>query len=537
MLKPGLMIFVTVLLSTGGCTGQTANPIQSSPQRYGGGITRLTAPAGFRLDTDRNGILSDADDSDDDWSWQGKGAFVLPNLDDDDRDGKTDCSDDSINSTSDEEDLTLVAISWKALDTADLEGLTLQLFATADSAPVKWFLRTSSGWTPVENQISLAALQGGNSRKALLGLETCAFASKDWDGFMTIRLQNENDETIQTSRVRVSPFLMIPNTEKMETLFISRDSSGKYGNSRMLFELFLPSLLSSVAVKTYNTDAWQEMWMQDTMEIGYAESPTSRMHVVLNAPRGQDRFGRTLLAPDVGYIEVAQPRGQDNPGDGWLDWFGNLEVSPSTATYPHGRIYYGADPDTGNTLHPDVVSFLEAQVLQKPIALDTGWLFIKHVDEMLTFWSSPANSGFIAIMPSPALAAQSLGEELDDYNTEIQNRISNIVDGNAEQPPLAEVFGFGPDQLKMLPLLYDEGEHGATGRWSNPVNSVVVNKTLLYGRTGLPEAANALIKKTVRERFLLPLGVEDSAYQPRLGNVHCATNSLRRPPTRPFWQR
>ncbi|NBW81966.1 hypothetical protein EBR21_09450, partial [bacterium] len=459
MLKPGLLFFVTLLVSTGGCTQRISNPFQSSPEHYSGEITRLTAPVAFRLDTDRNGILSEADDSEGEWSWQGKGALVLANLDDDDRDGKADCSDEIVNGRDDENDLTPLNVNWNASATAELEGFSLQLSASSSSAPIKWFLRTDSGWKLVENQISIAALQGGKPQSAKLGIESCAFASKDWDGFMTIRLQNPSDETIQSARIRVSPFLMIPNTEKMETLFISRDSSGKYGNNRMLFELFLPSLLSSVAVKTYNTDAWQEMWMQDTMEIGYAESPISRMHVVLNAPRGQDRFGRTLLGPDVGFVEVAEPRTQDNPGDAWLDWFGNLEVSPPTAKYPNGRIYYGANPETGETLHPDVVSFLEAQELQKPVALDTGWLFIKHVDEMLTFWPSPTNRGFVAIMPSPALAGQALGQELDDYNAGLQNRISKMIDGTAQHSSLAELFGIETAQLKMLPLLYDEGEH------------------------------------------------------------------------------
>lgn len=535
MLKLVATILMVPLLVSTGCLRSKLAESDKISKFHDAQNHRLNATPWFRVDTNRDGNLSTADDSDDDWSWQGRGAFVLPNLDDDDRDGSTDCSDDSVNTAADEKDLTPVIVGWNDADAAYLEKFKFRLSASSTSAPVKWFLRTGSEWKKMDNTFSLAELQGENTHKAMLGLEACAFASKSWDGFMNIQLEDDVGETIQSSPVRVSPFLMIPNTERMETLFIARDNTGKYGNTRMLFELFLPSLLGSVAVKTYSTDAWQEMWMQDTMEIGYAESPTSRMHVVLNAPRGQDRFGRTRLAPDVGYIEVAQPRGQNSPGDGWLDWFGNLEVSPPTAKFPNGRVYYGMNPETGDSLHPEVVSFLEAQELQKPVALDTGWLFIKHVDELLTFWPAGRNNGFVALMPSPALAGQILGQELDDYNTELQMRIRRTVDGVSEKSSVAEIFGLEAGQLKMLPLLYDAGEHGATGRWSNPVNSVVINKTLLYGRTGVPKAAHEFIKKTVRESSMLPLGVEDSAYQPRLGNVHCATNSKRNPPKRPFW--
>ncbi|NBO38397.1 hypothetical protein EBU99_07415 [bacterium] len=483
------------------------------------------------VDSNRDTRLNELDTVADDWSWQGSGALVLPNLDDDNRDGIIDCKDDEVNGANDERDLARVEIALPATTAQNPETLSVHLAATNASADIHWFLKTNTGWKKIPNDLSLRDVDLSNKKSISLGIESCQFATREWDGFMSVRVESESGAILDSARLRVSPFLMLPNTQHMETLYVSRDSSGTYGNRRMLIELPLPVLLSQVALKVYETDAWQEMWMQDTMEIGYAEAPGTRMHVVLNAPRGQDRFGLTRLAPDVGYLEVAQPRAQANPSDGWLDWFGNLEVSPATEKFPWGRIYYGKNPDTENTLHPDIVAFLEAQELQKPVSLDTGWLYIKHVDEMLTFWPK-GRSSFVAVLPSPRKAAQLLNDDLDSFNATIQERIDAVLSGSSG---LAETFGFSPEQIMTVPLLYSEGDYGAISRWSNPVNSVAVNRVLLFGRTDLPKPVISEISKTVFSLGLLPTPVEDSAYQNRLGNVHCGSNSQRSMPTRPFW--
>lgn len=487
------------------------------------------------VDSNRDGRLSEQDLTSEKWTWQGRGAFVLPNVDDDDQDGRPDCADGRVNGIADEKDLTHFSLSWSENLPTQLRSIRIKLRATSPDAPVQLFMKSTSGWQIAEGDYDLEQMIQSGQNSMQLAIESCAFASQSWDGFMNLTILDSKGDVARSVTLRASPFLMIPNTARMQSFYVSQDTSGRYGNKNMLFQLPLPLLLNGIVPKIYRTDSWEEMWMQDTMEIGYSESPTSRMHIVLVAPRGNDRFGPSLLGPDVGVLNIAEPRSQANPTDGWIDWFGNLEVSPATEKFPLGRIYYGHNPATGNALHPDVVSFLEAQELQKPVAIDSGWLFIKHVDEMLTFWPSPRRRGFVAVMPSPQKAADILKTELDETNTYVQQRLDSVREGSEDNPSIYELFGLSRDQLIFQPLMYEDGEHGAVGQWSNPVNSVSINSSILYGRTKIPDAVHASIKKTILDQRLIPVGVDDSAYQPRLGNVHCASNSMRNPSQAPFW--
>ncbi|MEY4065920.1 MAG: hypothetical protein RIR26_2128 [Pseudomonadota bacterium] len=503
-------------------------------------LNSLRQALSITTDENRNGTLDDPPAGRNSWSWSGQGALLLPNLDDDDQDGQADCKDDAVNGVRDQNDLAPVRIAFSPSAALDIEDLTLNLRFPSSSLqepPAQWFVRRNGTYERAEASVPLGDILSRTQPRVEMAMEACAFASSAWDGFAEVTIEDSNRQVVQKAVLRAAPFLMIPNTQPMEKFFVARDSSGQYGNKKMLLGLPLPLLLNLVKFHVHSTDVWQEMWMQDTMEIGYTEFPQSRMHVVLNAPRGFDTFGKTLLAPDVAYLEVAQPRDGLAEGDAWLDWFGNLEVSPPTKNYPWGRIYYGKNPESGRSLHPDVVSFLEAQELQKPVAIDTGWLFIKHVDEMLTFWPR-IGGGFVAVMPSPDEAASLTNESSDEFNSMIQRRLNGIVaTASNEGENLFDTFGIEQNQLVTLPLSYDEAEHGAAGRWSNPVNSVVVNKALLYGQTNLPLEVNDAIRQKVRRTGLWPVSVEDSAYQTRLGNVHCATNSMRTIPSGKFWER
>ena len=69
---------------------------------------------------------------------------------------------------------------------------------------------------------------------------------------------------------------------------------------------------------------------------------------------------------------------------------------------------------------------------------------------------------------------------------------------------------------------------GAVGLWSNPVNALFVNGTVICGSADMPEA----VRETCRERFLAAgaadvVFIDDGVYQHRGGNVHCATNARR----------
>ena len=69
-------------------------------------------------------------------------------------------------------------------------------------------------------------------------------------------------------------------------------------------------------------------------------------------------------------------------------------------------------------MHPGVLRFLEAQAVQwPPIIVDTSWLAIGHIDEVVSFVPARGKAGFKVLLPSPkaarvmlqALLAEGLG--------------------------------------------------------------------------------------------------------------------------------
>jgi protein-arginine deiminase len=105
------------------------------------------------------------------------------------------------------------------------------------------------------------------------------------------------------------------------------------------------------------------------------------MHVVLHGNRGRrldDLFAKKFLGRDSGVVQKGDYQGKSAQ---WIDWFGNLEVSPPVKVkgreYRNGRIYAGTQGE--RSMHPAVIRFLEAQGGQSPVLwIDTSWLVIGH---------------------------------------------------------------------------------------------------------------------------------------------------------------
>ncbi|WOI09818.1 protein-arginine deiminase family protein [Thalassospira lucentensis] len=161
--------------------------------------------------------------------------------------------------------------------------------------------------------------------------------------------------------------------------------------------------------ETVPEPAGDDRWMRDTIVSGLSSWPGN----VLNTPQTADVFMKThrwrslqnwvfrilLDLPDPLNPGVPpHPKvGVWYPAAGSADAItsansgGNIAVTPpvqKTANgivtpYRYGRIYYGH-----NRYHRVDASsrdFMAAQNMQTPIILDTDWLLVGHVDEMMTF--------------------------------------------------------------------------------------------------------------------------------------------------------
>lgn len=505
-------------------------------------------------DSNRDGKIDDNDFTDTKtWTWQ-TGPFILFNMDDDDKKGRPDWQDRIVNGPKDEEDLAKITLQLNPQFQKNIVTLT----ADPKSRPyINVFQKTTRGWVPV-------SLDGSQplpyTKQLILGVEAKQFANRNWNGLVTLQAKaKERDKTIATDSVemRVSPWLMVPNTAKVKELYVS-----DVGMANRQFVSQLRAGITPTGAKV-NVVPGGTTWKQDTMEIGYVQFPKDsklrEFNVVLNGlrPQASDFYPRSLLSNDFGWFQVGKPRRLDALNQ-WTDWFGNLEVTPPIPGYPLGRIYYG---NAGTfAFHPEVVDFLKAQEVQgPPIDLDTSWLAIRHVDEIISFIPTPSGKPLMMIV-SPEEGVNLL-KELDKkgYGNELINRglssqttvkaalnNKNLIEYNlrlqtkhlnAIQEKVKREFNLTDDQIIRIPAMFN---FGGSSLWPNMVNSVVVNGRLMVSN---PRGAIINGKDYTQEEFrrrvtpsaLKVYFLDDRYYQELRGNTHCATNTRRDGVEKPFW--
>ncbi len=530
-------------------------------------------------DTNRDGQLNDEDYvGRQRWQWQ-QGALVLFNLDDDDGNGRSDWQDRRVNGDKDAADLALVKLRL------DRRFQDMKLRMRVDDGArryVNLFQKTAQGWEYIANDgsqeikttpdIWKSAKQKNNMGEIVFGIEAKQFAHKDWNGEISIKAiasQKGNTLTADTVKFRVSPWIVRPNTAPVKSLFVSDWGRLNDRFIKQIQEIVPPTQASVKAVRR------GPLWIQDTMEIGYLQFPTLRrssvqavsddknvtsVPSVLHGNRGanKDNFSRSLLKSNFGWFNIGKPRNL-LPGDRWADWYGNLEVTPPLPGYPLGRIYYGNSGTA--TLHPEVVEFLKAQEIQgPPVDIDTSWLMIRHVDEVISFIPSKNEKPLMLVVSPEAgvnllrqLQREGHGNKAINRGlstaTTVQGALNNrrLIDHNLQiqrdriDPLISKLkreFSLNDNQIIQIPAMFS-----LTGYswWPNMVNSVAVNGHFLVADPRGPivgdrDVTQDTFRKLVSKSPLQVHFLDNDYYQELRGNVHCATNTTRTPPEKPFWK-
>jgi len=458
---------------------------------------------GILSDYNRDGVLDDQDRVASDWNWEKGGAFMMADIVDANR-----------NKTPD------------YLDQGPRSQEMLKQFVTLrveEVGSVK-FSHNGGDHVLVFNQDGSQEIKSGQVLTGPQDLKIAAKYFAGMNGFKGyVNFQISGDNGTFTTTVRVAPWIMLPNSARTNKLYIA---SGRYRDSNKMQE----DLAKQVNVQTFNTDKWQEMWMQDTIEIGYQEVPGKDLqYAALQADRCTDqecdRFAPTLISPTMGVFRIkSHPR--KNYGN-WDDWFGNLEVSHPTPRWPLGRIYHGRN------LNDNLASILKLQEVQSPFVIDPTWLLIKHVDEYINFVADASGKAMV-IVASPRKASEVDGNPLNAYNSNIQNMIDKDIAITLNS------LGMDRSQVIELPMLY---RAGGENKWSSPVNSVHLDRTVAVGNTsesGPLTVSQSLFGKATEEGFaragIKVIWTDDRAYQPNHGNVHCGTNTLKEPVVKNYWK-
>ena len=186
-----------------------------------------------------------------------------------------------------------------------------------------------------------------------------------------------------------------------------------------------------------NLSTFEDPWVQDMFEMAYATMPKPNgkaqiIYLALRSPQPQRMTAQLPLAealgPNVGIVEQwADDSGLARQnGDYSSNSTGNFGMIPPYSFngkhYPLGRIVYGAGDawmQTGGGIidssialgnvfklkprFPDrsFVRMLAAQAMQKPLVIDSAWLSVGHIDEIVAFVPAATERGWKVVVADP----------------------------------------------------------------------------------------------------------------------------------------
>lgn len=342
-------------------------------------------------------------------------ALLLCNVDDDDEDGLRDVDNAVIDGDGDANDLARIQVAPLA---AGAEGqLSLVLVAPeGGSGEAKDAVRIYDEG----GQVRLGRGEGATwildagtqqtlaSRGLRLFAEGCTFRER-----VELRLLRDN-APLGRVLLEVAPLLLAPPTTPVDAIWIGTDDHYK---TKALLGAFQGACS---AVKQGDTDEWlrevpipqgppRDFWLQDEMQWGYTETPFAYLPIAIHMPRGilLAAWVRRMLAPDVGYVlPCALPVDGEVPSS--YAYGGNLEPGATWGDGCPGCIVHGFNPELADsetyarqTLEA-LTKFLDGYAKQPAIRLDTSWLYVGHVDEMVSFlWSPSAAKELTLLVASP----------------------------------------------------------------------------------------------------------------------------------------
>ena len=466
--------------------------------------------------------------------------FVTPNLDDDDGDGKPDAEDEIVNGSRDWEDLTAIQVPQSVLGGRPVfTGTGAELYRVVE-------------------------IKASDSTKATVYIE--AKGPRSDRSAATLNFQEDSAPRI-SFEINVKPFILTSSVDPAREIFIVRIPESESAIEGL--ESILATIPKAPALTVLGVEKGSDIdvWIQDATEIGVFPNTTisaafaglrgKHNNPKMQAEKLDQHFVDIFRGSDRCVLSIGEPL----PKRRWIDWFGNLESTPPFAdtdgkTFPWGRILVGRQRELG--MHDAIMQFLKFQNLQwPPIVLDTSFLLIGHVDEIVNF--VPTKTGFKVILASPQLgyellerlaqnghkdevllaekayfrgkfhAETTVGATLQ--NTKVLTANKNAVEiMAANRERLKRAMNLTDTDIIDLPVVMTP--QGWT-LWPNPVNGLVLDThyiaprpfgPMVGGRDMVEEAIRAQFARTeIKVHFL---DVFD-AYSSELGETHCGTNAIR----------
>jgi protein-arginine deiminase len=532
-----------------------------------------------------------------------------------------DAADRVVNGDSDVKDLARVQV--QPVDTGAVSSVRVELRGVG-AVKVNVFVKRGSGasatdWTPLAANGALPAdLIGAGVELGIEGKDI--IRDESWDGSVILRVVHRRGaQQVATDQVemRVAPLLFATDRMPIEKLYMADNETSVYegatvpepsaslvrsqlngealaadfvaGMERMGDDVELVKLPSLQGARGGGNGT--DIWTQDIMEPGLMSIPSAdgeqQMRVFVRAPvrdgrdnAGSNPFRQTgrvvfteLRGPDVAGIQHFDPTyvppsipGMSYDSRGSTGNYGTIPAYEHEGKkYPLGRKVLGAVEGTEFTADPAFNKMLELQGFQDPIALDTSWLSVGHIDEFISVIPADTERGWALVAADPQLAMNLLQELVDAGRGGEQlytpyglvppagstpptmtvaeavndpQMISGVAIGHAGVNRglrvLREEVGLTEDDIIRVPVLYKANAYGRVGvQIPNAANLIGTGHDVVYIPTQHVPAVDGqdLFQAEIEERFA-EIGTEiqwaeDYFYTSRSGQIHCVTNTLR----------
>ncbi len=557
-------------------------------------------------DTNRNGKIDENDPSErkDHGTWDAtQGAIFLANIDDDlgkcPKTGKpadelakcNDAQDAVVNGDDDLLDMAPLKIAaWGSAPAGAAGTLTI---SDSAQARVRLFRMVGDAWEafdPADTTFTTDEIKKGIDLR-IEGRDIVRDAAV-WDGLVEISLDiSAGGKSLGSDLValHIAPMIFPSHLNAPELLYASNLQDTDSSNFQSALTSFSKTL-ELPAAKGLDHD---DIWAQDYFETAYMQMPGAdgphNIHVFLRSANYGDAWGdtgpafreagnvvfSTLRGPDAAALVSFDPKHEDQMDS--LNSFGNLETIPPYVNgdkkYPLGRVIRGHTAK----FHPDFTfeKMVESQGVQPPVYVDTSWLLVAHIDEVISFAPNDTKRGWSLFYADPTKAKQMFDELKtsgkgttplhegvywrNDAGKPVDAKIT--VEGVlADEDVMAtsqkaalkvkEIIdilksevGLTDEETGSVPFLFTSIQGEAIAYQPGMVNGVSVGK----GHFAAPKPHGPVIGgKDIFEKAF-----EDSAaahgttiqwiedwdlLHINEGEVHCGSNVLRTPPAQGYWK-
>ncbi|KAF4980040.1 hypothetical protein FZEAL_3902 [Fusarium zealandicum] len=396
-------------------------------------LTDTALKAVILADTNRDGKVDTEGDTDSDnkseWTEE-RGAFFMANIGDTDRRcskklGSWEDVPEVYESSLDECNDASGNVQRNPKYLAPLRTLPIvRLSASATgsiSVTDEWaanytrvFVKEGSEWTYVSANRTFAAEE--LKRGLELGVDAREIRRpRVWDGIAHVHFTISDGDVMANDSValRVAPVLTHHHAQLTERVFSSL-APNHTGQAEFVAELQRNVADAGILEPVFLFDTG-DIWAQDFFEPGYTSIPGPDGPVVLRIMIRSAQDYRTTAREIFRLLRNENVGAVQQPGDGnSLESTGNLETIPpythNGKSYPAGRVVIGEWEEK----RPFMFEFFRAQEVQEPIALDTIWLHVGHVDEFIQFLPADNERGWVVMADDPLAGVALLKKAVAD---------------------------------------------------------------------------------------------------------------------------